>query len=152
MLSEKDITTMSSSFSNRTANNGRIIFGTKRTKLLKATIHWVQDFFRISSTPSVVGLSELTFKAELDTSLARASIRENMSKNTSCNSDAANPGALKSEKDWKQWEEKFTNYTGSYIGANGIPLSYVIRENDAPADLNDEYPDFITKTVACAPL
>jgi hypothetical protein len=69
------------------------------------------------------------------------------------NSDAANPGALKLEKDWKQWKKKFINYTGSFISANGIPLSYVIRENDEPANLNSyEYPDFITKTVACAPL
>lgn len=152
MLSEKDIATMSSGFASRTAGAGRIIFGTRKTKLLKAAIHWVQDFYRISATPSVVGLSENTFKAELDTALARASIRDNMSKNTSTNSDAANPGALKSEKEWKQWEEKFVNYTSSFIGANGVPLSYVIRDNDVPDNPNDEYPDFITKTVACAPL
>jgi hypothetical protein len=45
MLSEKDITTMTSSFANRTANLGHIIFGTRRTKLLKDAIHWVQDFY-----------------------------------------------------------------------------------------------------------
>ena len=46
---------------------------------------------------------------------------------------------------------KFVNYTRSHIGANGVPLSYVIRENEEP-DINGERPDFINRTVACAPL
>ena len=43
------------------------------------------------------------------------------------------------------------NYCRSQIGANGVPLSYIIRENDDPAT-DKEYDDFITKTIAYAPL
>jgi hypothetical protein len=74
-----------------------------------------------------------------------------MKNNVSTSADAANPGPLKLEKEWKQWEEKFINYTRSHIGANGVPLSYVIRENKDP-DMDTEYPDFINKTIGCAPL
>ena len=36
------------------------------------------------------------------------------------------PGHLESENMWKQREEKFINYKISYMGENGVPLSYVI--------------------------
>ena len=65
--------------------------------------------------------------------------------------DAASLGPLENEKQWKHWEEKFVNYARSHIGANGVPLPYMIRENEEP-DINGEHPDFINKTVACAPL
>ena len=58
---------------------------------------------------------------------------------------------MENEKQWKRWDEKFVNYVRSHIGANSVPLSYVIRENDEP-DINGEHPDFINKTVDCAPL
>jgi hypothetical protein len=43
------------------------------------------------------------------------------------------------------------NYAQCQLGANGIPLSYVIRENEDP-DNNGDHPDFVNKTIACAPL
>ena len=61
VLTEKDPTTMASDFSKRTAANSRIIFGTMRTKRLKALIHWIQDFYRVSCMPTIVGLSETSF-------------------------------------------------------------------------------------------
>ena len=76
---EKDITAMASdfSFSSRTAANGRINFGTMRTKRLKALIHWIQDIYRVSCVTLIVGLSEISFKAELETALTRNEIRKN---------------------------------------------------------------------------
>ena len=151
MLSIKDVENTASSFASRNVAAGRIIFGTRRTKFLTALVHWVQDFYRISAEPTIIGLSQNTFKAQLETTLARAIIRKNMKSSVSTSADAASPGPLKLEKDWKQWEEKFINYTRSHIGANGIPLSYVIRENEEP-DRDCEYPDFINRTIGCAPL
>ena len=39
MISDKDVRQMSTEFSSRTAASGRIIFGTNRTKFLKAVAH-----------------------------------------------------------------------------------------------------------------
>jgi hypothetical protein len=47
-LTEKDVSDLAKGFVERTAAAGSIIFGLRRTNLLKATIHWVQDFRRIS--------------------------------------------------------------------------------------------------------
>ena len=65
MLSLDDIDAMSKTFMSQTASNGKIIFGTNRTKWLKALIHWTQDFYRVSEVPMIVGLDEIEFKAAL---------------------------------------------------------------------------------------
>lgn len=150
VLTEKDVTTMSSDFGGRQARE-RIHFGTRRTKSIKGLVHWVQDFYRVSELPSIVGLNEITFKQQLERALARADIRSSLKNQASTAADAATPGALKSEKQWKEWEEKFINYARSQLGSNGIPLSYVIRENEQP-DTDAVHPDFVNKTIACAPL
>ena len=62
MLSDKDIRQMSTEFSSRTVSDRRIIFGTNRTKFLKAVAHWVQDFNRVSENPTIVGFSKVSFK------------------------------------------------------------------------------------------
>ena len=151
MLTEKDITQLSTDFSSRTAANGRMNVGTRRTKRLKALLHWVQDFHRVSNTPSIVGLSQATFLIGLDAAISRAEVRQTLKDNSDTASKAADPGPLKSEKQWREWEEKFTNFLNCILGVNGIPLSYVIRENDDP-DTEGEHPNFVTKTIACAPL
>jgi hypothetical protein len=151
LLTEKDVTTLSSSFASRTAQNGRMHIGTRRTKWLKALVHWTQDFIRISQTPSIVSLNEITYKQQLSRALTRADIRQSLQSQTSTAATASSPGPLKSEREWKQWEEKFINYTSIHVGANGIPLSYVIRENDEP-DTTTIHTDFIKQTIACAPL
>jgi hypothetical protein len=150
VLTEKDVSTMATSFAGRPAAS-RIFFGTRKTKSIKAIVHWVQDFYRVSMVPSIVGLDEVMFKAQLERALNRATVRTNMKAQTATQASAASPGPLKQEKQWKEWEEKFVNYARSHIGVNGIPLSYVIRENDAP-DIGGTFTDFVNETIACAPL
>ena len=151
LFSEKDISNMASDWSSRQASNGKIIFGTRRTKLVKAFTHWVQDFYRISREPSVDGLNEASFLAMLNRALARSEIRKNIKDQNKTAAEAASPGPLKSEREFKNWEEKFINYASAHLGANGIPLSYVIRENEDPPE-NEEYTDFVSMTISCAPL
>ena len=44
MFTEKDISDLSTDFSGRTKSNGKIHYGMKRTKRMKALLHWVQVF------------------------------------------------------------------------------------------------------------
>ena len=149
MLSKDDIDAMAKTFANRTAQKSRIIFGTNRTKWLKAIIHWVQDFYRVSDTPTIVGLNEATFKVALWTAESRDNIQNTLRNNT-IPSDTS-PLLLDRESKWKEWEEKFLNYLRLHLGSSGIPLSYIVRENDNP-DKTTVNTEFINKTVACAPL
>jgi len=59
-----------------------MFLGTRRIKCLKAFAHWVRDFYRASSIPSLVGLSEETFKRQMDRAAAREIIRRNMIRKT----------------------------------------------------------------------
>ena len=150
-LTENDVASMASDYAGRTQNNGRMYFGTRRTKCIKALVHWINDFDRISKLPSIVGLNENTFKEELDRALVRDAIRKSLKSQTPTTAEAASPGPLKSEKMWKEWEEKFVNYLRTHLGVNGVPLAYVIREDEDP-DHDGTFPDFISQTIACAPL
>jgi len=47
-LTEKDITELQDSYAKRTQNAVQMYFGLQRTKQLKVTVHWVQDFARVS--------------------------------------------------------------------------------------------------------
>jgi hypothetical protein len=96
-------------------------------------------------------LNEYTFKEQLERALARAEIRKTFDSKSSTASKAADPGPLKTEKQWKEWEEKFIHYARCHLGANGIQLSYIIRENNDP-DIDGYHPDFVSKTIACAPI
>ena len=76
VLTEKGICMMASNFSSHTHINGRMSFGTRRIKYIKAFTQWVQDFYRVSGLPSIVGLYEVTLKHQLDRASARADIRK----------------------------------------------------------------------------
>ena len=65
VLTEKYISTMATNFSGRTSATGRIYFGTRRIKYLKAFTHWIRDFYPTSGLPTIVGLSAIVFKSQL---------------------------------------------------------------------------------------
>ena len=66
ILTEKYISTMATNFSGRTGANGRMYFGTRRIKYLKAFTRWIRDLYRTSGLPTIVGLSAIVFKSQLD--------------------------------------------------------------------------------------
>ena len=70
MFDEKHMNNMARDFSGKTiAGGGRINFRIRRTKKLIALVHWVQDFDRISNTPSIEGLSQVTFTMQIERAL-----------------------------------------------------------------------------------
>ena len=150
-LNEKDITELSDSFSRRTATNGRIDFGIRRTKRLKFMMHWVQDFYRVSTTPSTDGLDQVKFLAAITIAGQRSDVRKQLKDQSDEKAKVASPGPLISESKWTEWEPKFANYLSTLLGMHGIPLSYVIRDNDAP-DSVGPHTSFTEECIACAPL
>ena len=59
MLMEKYISTMASYFSSPYQTNGRKNCGIRRIKYIIVFTNWVQDFYRVSGLPSIVGLSDV---------------------------------------------------------------------------------------------
>ena len=76
-LSEKDVSSLAKGFVERTVASGKIVFGLRRTNLLRATVHWAQDFHRIGRAPTLNGIGAMPdFKAAIETAKQRAQIRK----------------------------------------------------------------------------
>ena len=143
---------MADSFQKRTFAN-RINFGMSRTKWLIAMMHWVQDFYRCSKQPTIDDfVTANVFKQALSTTAQCASLRKVDTNQVDTISKVADPGKLKDERKWPEWYPTFVIYLSTIPGVYGVPLSYVVRENQAPDHTRDFEGDFTEEIIACAPL
>ena len=146
-LVEKDIRGMADEFGKRTQAAGKIVFGIGRTKKLVGVMHWVQDCYRASDVPS----HEHFDGAALFDALSLAQICKSDIDLAATNTKAADPGKFKDERKWPEWEKAFINYLSVVPGVSGIPLSYVVREQEVPT-LGREYATFNERMIHRAPL
>ena len=150
-FSEKDISDMETEYSRRTAADGRMNIGIRRTTKLQALINFIQDFRRTSRDPTIDGMERADFEIALETAMNRAMIRKSLIDQSDIKSKEATPGPLVSESKWIEWESKFVNYLSVQIGTAGVPLAYVVRENDDP-DEETVFANFVEETISRAPL
>ena len=151
-IEKKDIRDMADSFQKRTIAN-RNNFGMRRTKWLIAMMHWVQDFYRCSKQPTIDDfVTAKNFKEALSTAAQCTSLRKIDTDQVDTISKAADPGKLKDERKWPEWYLAFINYRSTIPGVYGVPLSYIIWENQAPDHTRDFEGDFTEVIIACAPL
>ena len=55
------------------------------------------------------------------------------------------------ERKWLEWEPAFMNYLMMIPGINGIPLSYIVREEEVPTEGATDG-RFNEHAIACVPL
>ena len=147
-----NIDTMAKDYVNQTLIIGKINFGIRCIKKLKALLHCAQDFRCISERPSVDGMMGDNFLMQPDRTLERTKVRKQYCDKPDKKAKEASPGPLKLEQEWIDWEETFANYCLGLVGVNGVPLSYFIRKNDNPPTDGRQYASFVDETVYCAPL
>ena len=84
----------------------------------------------------------------------RARIRKHSLEEPVRFSKANNPGKLKRHKDWITWSRALKNYLSTILGHNGVPISYVIRESEAPDYTLESQPDYAFQNLSinCVPL
>jgi hypothetical protein len=92
-----------------------------------------------------------SFETVLDIASYRADVRKVEKDRSDTVSKAADSGKFKNERKWPEWEPSFVNYLLTLPGVEGIPLSYVVREQETP-EPGTEYGSFNEQAVACAPL
>ena len=116
-------------------------------------MHWAQDHQRCSKDPDLIDIANTDeFKEALLISAQRVSLQKTDAEQVDTISKAADPGKFKDEKKWPDWEPAFMNYLSTIPSVRGVPLLYVVRENDTPDHETDFGNDFTTCSVACAPL
>ena len=74
--------------------------------------------------------------------IQRARIRKHILEESYSLSKAANPGKLKSHKDWITWSRALKNYLTTILGQDRFPLSYVIRDCVAPTYAMDSQSNY----------
>jgi hypothetical protein len=153
LLTEKDITSLAKGFAKRTNANRKIVFGLRRTNLLKATVRWVQAFRRISCNPSILDIDNaVEFRAALAFAHQRAQAGQHNADESNKLSKAADPGKLKKQRDWVVWSRSLANYLSAIPGQDGVPTSYVIWNNKEPDYDDKEDDNFEQLFIVCAPL
>ncbi len=139
-LVEKGLCDTADKFGKRTQAAGRIVFGLVRTKKLVGVMHWVQDCFRASDVPNHDNFDDdVLFEA-----LSLAQIRKSDVELVTTYTKAVDPRKFKDEHKWPKWEKAFTNYLSVVPGVSGIPLSYVVQEQEVPTP-GMEYPGTLTE-------
>ena len=145
-MKEKDIRDLAESYGQRTQGDGRFIFGIRRTRYLLGMIHWVQDFGRVGKNPSLDGFDDPeAFREALDTASDRAEVRQVEKEQSDTVSKAADPGKFKDERKCPEWEPAFVNYLSTIPGVSGVPLSYIVREQEE-ADMSTPFESYCLHT------
>ena len=94
-----DIDTMAKDYVNWTLILGKLNFGIRRIKKLKALLHWAQNFCHISEQSSVEGMTGSDFFMQLNWALERTKVRKQYRDDSDNKAKEASPGPLKSERD-----------------------------------------------------
>lgn len=145
-LSISDLSEDFKTFSELLANAGRIRLTVGIKKKIKGFIQWCRDEIRMGRNPAfqVYPVATLTV---LD---KRMSTHDSFVKNSETMSKAAEPKEFTNDDNWDDWEPIFRRYLRCLVGENGQPLSYVIRDSDAPDPT--PHTDFLEMYINMAPL
>ena len=77
----------------------------------------------------------------------RATLRKVEADQDETTRNAADPGKLKEERTWTEWEVKSENYLFTIPRVNGVPLSYVVRDQASLYHITYFIGDFISETI-----
>ena len=144
---------MADRYEKHTQAQGSIPFGLRRIKLLIGVMHCVQDqegCYRNAFTGNIAYAIE--FREIINISIQSAAPRKVEDDQVDTMSKAADPGKLKDERKWPDWEPVFVNYLSTIPGSYHVPLSYVVQEQENPDHDRDFGDDFVSKMITCAPL
>ena len=92
-------------------------------------MHWVQDCFRANDIPNHNDFDE----PALFEALCLSQIRKSDINLVNTNTKEANPGKFKDKCKLLEWEKSFINYLLVKPGVSGIPLLYLVRDEEFPA-------------------
>ena len=97
LLTEKVVHSIATDWAGRTAVLRGFYMVNQRLKYLKSVIYWVQVFQQVSTTPTIVGLNEITFKSQLFCALDRSIIHKLLIEQTLIAASTASSGSLESK-------------------------------------------------------
>ena len=120
-----------------TQNQGQIRINPGNRQNIQAFVQWSRDMVRTGREPSLI-----PFPIQDVATLIRnyKSHKAYVDKSKTI-TEAAKPIKFKETMKWDDWNPTFLNFLKAIPGRNGVPLSYICRENQQPLphDPNAEY-------------
>lgn len=130
--------------------NGRFVITRVQMKRMISLMHCVKDMKRLDEE---IAFDAGTERDEFLEALKEASEREESRKAQRKIGEALLgkdfQTKLKNGSQWDRWSQELESVLNAMIGANGVPLAYIIRKEDAP-DLSDR-PTWELKAIHGAP-
>ena len=129
--SEDDLKDVCETYSKRRAQPFTLSRAT--VKKIISLMHWVQDRMRLNEDPNFSdGSTRDQFLEQIKEASERAKLRQEQKKVGEALIGSEFTVQLKTRHQWERWMLELKTTLGAIIGAKGIPLIYVIRDNDAP--------------------
>ena len=149
-MSEADIKVVCSSYAKRTDEPFPVILTPLEKQRMKSLTLWVKDMIRVGLEPEFEDdTTRGMFIKELNDSLSRERRCKEQKKVGESFHDHSFTTKLKSQAQWEKFSEELESTLSLIIGASGVPLSYVICEQEEPDfDFDMSYDEAVIQAVA----
>ena len=149
-MTDVDVSEACTSYAKRTDAPFPVMLSPILKKRLKSLVLWVKDRRRVGQRvafPAATTRAQLV--EELADSLHRQNRRAEQKKVGESFHDATFNNKLKSQSQWEKFNQELQATLSMIIGVNGVPLTYVIRDNDEPMfDETVPYDDAVIEAIA----
>ena len=127
-----------SGYARRTASKENFTVSRVRQKQLISLMHWVKDKHRLAEPAKFpLGTKQIQFTEAIQAANERKQCRVDQKKKGESLLTNDFQVNLESADQWERWLIELQSTLKMIIGAKGIALNYVIRQNDTP-DLSDQ--------------
>ena len=150
-MTEDDVKDACTSYAKRQDAPFPIILTQLQRKRFKALMYWVKDRVRAQAPVEFpTGMVAAELRDELNKALERQTRRKEQKKVGESYLDHSFNNKLKSQAQWEKFKEELDATLSMIVGAQGVTLNYVIREDETP--VFDETIDYDEAIIQAVPL
>ena len=150
LMSDEDVKDACNSYAKRTDGDFPVILNQLHRQRMRALLLWVKDMTRaqqLISWPNGTGANQVN--DELREAWERERMRKDQRKVGESYHDHWFNNKLKSQNQWEKFMEELESTLNMIIGSQGVPIIYVIREEEASQfDPTIPFEDAIIQAVA----
>ena len=148
-MSDEDVRDTCASYAKRQDGVFPIILTPILKQRLRALVLWVKDQNRVGQPLEFQDtVTQAQLRQALVDALERERRRKAQKKEGENYLDSTFNNKLKSAAQWEKWNEELNATLCQIIGVRGVPLSYIVRETEAPAfDAAVPYDEAVTQAM-----
>ena len=132
-MTDEEVRDTCTSYAKRTDGPFPVVLTPVQKQRIKSLVLWAKDRDRVGQDLSFPATtSQAEFRSAISESLERDRRQRSQKKEGESYLDSTFNTKLKSASQWEKWLEELNITLCQIIGVRGVPLTYVIRDNDAP--------------------